>query len=251
MTLGEAITPLSPHEQAFDYPYAAPDEGYLLSDGAVHPLCDMSLLGGRIAVLSVGSNRAPRQLFKKFGAAATVPVTPAKLLDFDICHVANIAPYGAIPCAAFPSPETSVHLNIAWLERAQLAKMHATESLGDAYAFIRWHSAQIQHQMPIQLSVPIYGYASLSGMLPFSDSNTPNALAAIRADGRVFSTATQEMAMRQAQSLSGIAPDLELSDWVQALCADKQMRTEFVQAIARHALGVEAHGWDVMTDLLI
>ena len=245
----DEIVPLTPKEQAFLYPYSAPDGAYLMTEGTVVALEDLSLLQGRIAVLSVGSNRAPRQLLRKFGPAATVPVTPAILHDCDICHVANIAPYGAVPCSAFPSRGTSVRLNIAWLDKVQLAKMHATESLGDAYEFICWHDSKIHHQIEVPAQ-PIYGYASLIGMLPSADQ-MPMALAAIEAQDRSFQTTSQREAMVQAQALSAVGADLALDEWVLFMQQDSKAQEAHRAAIEPFGLKSDILFWDVMTDLLV
>ena len=243
------IIPLTPKEQAFTYPYEAPTGAFLVRDGGVHPLDDLSLLDNRIAVLSVGSNRAPRQLLRKFGADALVPVTPALLSDFDICHVANIAPYGAIPCAAYFSEGTVVQLNIAWLTKAQLAIMHATESLGDAYEFICWHDAQITHQIAVP-SQAVYGYASLEGMLT-SKARLPMGLSGIQAESRRFQAATQQEAMRRAQQLSGIGAGLALEAWVLMMQQDRMMQDEYRRIIAPMGIKSDVQRWDVMADLLV
>lgn len=243
------IIPLTPREQAFNYPYTAPDGAYLMAGGAVQSLKDLAVLEGRIAVLSVGSNRAPRQLLRKFGVDAIVPVTPAILKNCDICHVANIAPYGAIPCSAFPSHGTSVYLNVAWLDSVQLIKMHATESLGDAYEFIRWHPDSIIHQIDVPAQ-PVYGYASLLGMLP-SAKGEPLALLAIKAENRCFETASQSEAMAQAQALSEVGAELSQEEWVIMMQQDQAAQESYRRKIAPMGIRSEVRHWDVMTDLLV
>ena len=60
-------------------------------------------LGWTNSVLSVGSNRAPVQLLRKFGPDSLLPVTLARLHDCDITHAAILGYYAAVPCTAFPS----------------------------------------------------------------------------------------------------------------------------------------------------
>ena len=70
------LTKLSDIDRARLYPYSAPSGGYLLANGALYDLDQKmidrhpSIFDGRTAVLSVGSNRAPVQLRRKFGDAA-------------------------------------------------------------------------------------------------------------------------------------------------------------------------------------
>ena len=60
------------------------------------------IFDGRVAVLSVGSNRAPVQLRRKFGDAAIIPVTPARLFDCDIVHAAMLGFTRRCPAPHFP-----------------------------------------------------------------------------------------------------------------------------------------------------
>ena len=76
----------SKDQRASDYPYAAPEGAYVLVHGRLLQLSNASVLEGRVAVLSVGSNRAPVQLRRKFGNKAVVPVTPLILHDCDVVH---------------------------------------------------------------------------------------------------------------------------------------------------------------------
>ena len=87
-------------QRATDYPYVAPEGAFVLKGGRLAALDDPALLAGRTAVLSVGSNRAPVQLRRKFGDDAIVPVTPAILHDCDIVHAATVSYYGAVSCTA-------------------------------------------------------------------------------------------------------------------------------------------------------
>ena len=56
-----AITPLTMTERADDYPYQAPEASYVISHGCYRLINEDEDLG-RVAVLSVGSNRSPQQL---------------------------------------------------------------------------------------------------------------------------------------------------------------------------------------------
>ena len=90
-------------DRAVNYPYDAPDTAFVFENGRLRSLDDAAILFDRTAVLSVGSNRAPVQLRRKFGDDAIIPVTPAILHDCDIVHAAQLGYYGAVPCTAFPA----------------------------------------------------------------------------------------------------------------------------------------------------
>ena len=72
---------------------------------------------------------------RKFGDAATVPVSRAWLADHDVVYSAHVARYGAIPACLFPAPDTRVAVWITWLDDTQLARMHETEAVGIAYDY--------------------------------------------------------------------------------------------------------------------
>ena len=166
------LAPISELDRARKYPYHAPQGGFILNAGRLLPLTEgdlaasaSAILGGRVAVLSVGSNRAPVQLLRKFGTAATVPVTPARLHDCDIVHAALIGYYAAVPCTAFPSVGTVVDLNVAWLDPEQLVQMHRTEGIGVAYDFVEMDN--VEHLFTLSAAFsgalsdgPVFGYAA-------------------------------------------------------------------------------------------
>ena len=95
------IPQMSMRERALNYPYTAPDGGFMIADGFCTALPENADFSNRIAVLSVGSNRAPVQLFRKFGPQHTVLVTPVQVADCDIVHIANLAPMARYPVPPF------------------------------------------------------------------------------------------------------------------------------------------------------
>ena len=162
---------LSDVDRARLYPYSAPSGGYLLANGVLYDLGQEMIdrhqwiFDGRVAVLSVGSNRAPVQLRRKFGDAAIIPVTPARLLDCDIVHAAMLGFYAAVPCTAFPCAGCIVSLNVAWLDAEQLEQMHRTEGIGVAYNYVMMQDVVHDLLVPDQ---PVYGYSARSGALDYA-----------------------------------------------------------------------------------
>jgi len=204
-------------QRATDYPYAAPEGAFVLKAGRLSALDDPALLAGRTAVLSVGSNRAPVQLRRKFGDDAILPVTPAILHDCDIVHAATVSYYGAISCTAFPSRGTDVMLNVAWLDAAQLAIMHRTEAIGVAYDYVRMLTGTVTH-LPVPsaggdivaASQPVFGYSARSGVLDLGGGQ-PGGLSRIPARNRQFPTLAQESAAALVQAfITGVDPALDL-----------------------------------------
>lgn len=227
------IASLSKLERALDYPYDAPDQAYLIKNGRVLDLDPAYDFVGRVAVLSVGSNRAPVQLNRKFGDATELPVTPVRVHDCDVVHVANLAPYGAVPCSAFPCQGTHIDLNIAWLTPAQLLVMHQTESVGFAYDWVEWDLACIEHQFDGPLD-RLFGYAALAGA--FSDGGEgPFGLQRIIAKNRQFVTKTQ----LQVQDIiyhRYCETRVSLKHWIYQLQTDQLLRNKVASDLRSEAI---------------
>lgn len=244
-------------QRATDYPYAAPEGAFVLKAGRLSALDDPTLLAGRTAVLSVGSNRAPVQLRRKFGDDAILPVTPAILHDCDIVHAATVSYYGAVSCTAFPSRGTDVMLNVAWLDAAQLAIMHRTEAIGVAYDYVRMLTGTVTH-LPVQSaggdivapSQPVFGYSARSGVLDLG-AGQPGGLSRIPARNRQFPTLAQDSAAALVQAfITGVDPALDLGAdrdrFIDRVTGDKPCRL----AVNEHLRGraIPADGpWKVQT----
>ena len=240
------IPKMTMQERAFGYPYSAPDGAFLLQNGYQLALPDSYDFSGRVAVLSVGSNRAPAQLYRKFGESAEVPVTPVQLADCDIVHVANLADYGAVPCSAFPCVGSSVVLNMAWLDPDQLQIMHATESLGEAYDWVEWDREVItplSHHLPDRL----FGYAAIAGAFNLSGGG-PFALSQIAARDRSFAEASQKQMQEDIfAKLGGGVPDIY--QWVEQVQKDAGLRHSIRQRLAEQAVQPERPPWKISADL--
>ena len=135
--ISEELFPnLSSFDRAIKYPYFAPDYSFSFYKGKfIKGIIDN--LTNRIPVLSVGSNRSPYQLKRKFSLSQDICVTPAVLIDSDIVYAASLSAYGSIPATQWPSKGTKVTLNVLWLTEEQLNIMHLTEAIGVAYDFVK------------------------------------------------------------------------------------------------------------------
>lgn len=240
------IPKMTMQERAFGYPYTAPEGAFLLQNGYQLALPDSYDFSGRVAVLSVGSNRAPAQLYRKFGEGAEVPVTPVRVADCDIVHVANLADYGAVPCSAFPCAGSSVVLNMAWLNPDQLEIMHATESLGEAYNWVEWDRdviTPLSHHLPDRL----FGYAAIAGAFNLSGGG-PFALSQIAARGRCFTEASQKQMQEHIFTELGHA-EPDIYQWVEQVQKDAALRHTIRQRLAEQAVQPERPPWQVSADL--
>ncbi len=234
---------ICPLAQAKLYPYPAPDGDFWMRKGLPY-LCPDGISGdelsGRTPVISVGSNRAPLQLRRKFGLDAELPVTACVLNDCDITYAATLSFYCAVPATATPSIGTSVRLNIAWLDDAQLTRMHDTEALGVAYDFIRLNDDIVTIENPTKHAVfnqPIYGYQSRSGLLslPHQIAPLPIAHAAIAAKGRVFESMDELAVLTAVKNLMGGGAS-PLDDWLLNIRGDKGLRLSVVEQMKAYAV---------------
>jgi hypothetical protein len=238
------IPTMTMQERALNYPYEAPAGDYLVKDGQRLPLPESYDFSARTAVLSVGSNRAPVQLMKKFGTTAEVPVTEAVVTGCDVVHVAGLSAYGAVPCAPYPSKGSIVTLNIAWLTNDQLRQMHATESVGIAYDYVEWDVSAVTLTRDIKLDW-LFGYASCIGA--FQHAGSPFALSHIPAKGRIFPERSQVEMQLKLAALTGFG-GIDIHEWVQLIHRDKDVHQRAEQAARVAAILPDNTLWRV-TDI--
>ena len=92
----------------------------------------------------MGSNRSPEQLLRKFGDSETIPVTNARLWDYDVFYSAHVASYGSIPAVLGGAVGTVVDVSVTWLLPHQLQRMHETEAVGKSYDYGESSSLRIE-----------------------------------------------------------------------------------------------------------
>ena len=213
---------------------------YSLSDGIAG-----DELVGRTAVLSVGSNRAPLQLRRKFGAKATLPVTRCRVHHIDIVYAATLSFYCASPATACPSPGTIVDLNIAWLDDNQLLKMHETEALGIAYDYIQFDDGVIDHLDRAHhpdFDQPVFGYQSRSPLLDLGQG--PVAHKKIPSSLRQFTAMTEEDVLNALKD--HVQGEGSLDDWIITMRDDRDYRLSVMDRIADLATDCPEGPWQVL-----
>ncbi len=246
------LSPISEVDRACKYPYDAPEGGFVLAKGRLLRLDQAKLdqmdqdlhrgiLAGRTPVLSVGSNRAPIQLLRKFGPDSFLPVTPARLHDCDITHAATLGYYAAVPCTAFPSSGTVVDLNVVWLDDGQLKQMHRTEGINSVYDFVTMET--VEHQFTVRPG-PVFGYAARAGALDCGDDE-PAGLSAIIAHGRKFKTLTQAEANAKLRQLALVDDDRSMVQFITEMQADKAARHMIIGRLRPHAIQPHNPPWQV------
>lgn len=223
------------------YPFAIPEHSYLYSDGEVRPLDGRAPeLEGRVPVLAVGSNAAPRHLKAKFGqldGAQVIPVERARLFDFDSVYSAHVASYGSIPATLAPSPGTEAALAITWLTRDQLSRMHETE--GANYRFGQLSGVRIEIDGGRALD-HISAYVSVHGCLAVAGA--PSGVTGIAARNRKFGEMSQLEVLAFARDR--FAPGTPLDDFIGEAIVDAGYRRRLTAELKKDALSFAPPGFE-------
>jgi hypothetical protein len=229
-------------ERAINYPYPTPDYAYSFFKGKFIQGIHLDL-EKRIPILSVGSNRAPMQLQRKFSFNQDICVTPAILYDSDIVYAASIAAYGSMPATQWPSIGTEVDLNVLWLTEKQLHIMHLTEAVGVAYNFVKMKSGTVKIK-DFQFSGDIYGYVSVAGAFPFK-LNAPFRLAAILSSNTKLKAIYEEVALDFLMKF--LEPDQTiLREWIKEVIEDKDYRLQLHKKLKSIAIKPDQPNWETI-----
>jgi hypothetical protein len=232
----------TPYNRAVNYPYYAPNYAFSFYKGQfVKGVCFN--LENRIPILSVGSNRSPYQLKRKFSLNEDICVTPAKLFDSDIVYAASISAYGSMPATQWPSEGTVVDLNVLWLKEEQLSIMHLTEDVGIAYHFVKLQQSSVK-LIDFEYSNDIYGYVSIAGVLPFNES-VPKRLSAIYASNiKLDSINEYEALLSTMNILENKKQNLE--QWLTKVIENKKYRYEVHENLKNIALKPKKTNWKII-----
>ena len=202
------------------YPFDPPRHTYLFVDGEMRPL-ERPDTDGRTPLLAVGSNRAPRQLARKYAGfplGNEIPVSVAWLADFDVVYSSHFAGYGSLPARLWPRSGVTVEVGVLWLTDEQLAHMHTTEG-GANYAYGRLSGIRLEVDGAGPMAA-IHGY--LGKRPPLVRSGEPLALAEIAAQNRSGPVLTQQAALDFACGV--LAPDRDTEILLLELLADAELR---------------------------
>ena len=237
-----------PHYRAAGYPYVLLERSFIM-DAGTHRLMEpgdpQADFTGRRPVLAVGSNMSPMQLARKFPdpAHGTIPVTRARLRDFDSVYSTHFSSYGAIPATLFPSPGTTVTLFITWLNAEQEERMHETEVASENYGFCRLDDVEMEIE-----SGPagggstgldyLFAYVSSRGAAAIDGEPVP--LSEVPAENRRWRSLGQpEM---QAHAQATLAPHLSVDAFIRENIENAERRRERTDALHETALAFERPG---------
>ncbi|MFW5834764.1 MAG: hypothetical protein ACOCYE_11780, partial [Pseudomonadota bacterium] len=105
--------------RAESYPYDLREEAFVFRAGRAHPFED-GLLGGRTAVLAIGSNGAPQRLLTKLAMEDTVPVLAARFANHAVVYAASITSYGSVPATFVEAPGATALVAVTFLTDDQM-----------------------------------------------------------------------------------------------------------------------------------
>ena len=229
--------------RALSYPYKIPTNSYIVHGGEhqeLAPCAPMPDVSGRRPVLAVGSNQSPEQLIRKFNGSdlGPIPVIRARLKDFDIVYSPHVASYGSIPATLRHSPGTRVTLFVDWLTPEQESHMHETEIPMGNYHFGELDGIELQLDFgPAMTSA--YVYLSRRGSL--TRDGFPVALAAVRAENRIWASLSQEEIQNHARDITAAGQTLEA--FIRAGIEDVSARQERTRALMSDGLPFNYSGF--------
>ena len=202
------------------YPFGPPRHAYLFVDGEMQLLPRLDT-NGRTPVLAVGSNRSPDQLARKyadFPPGNQIPVSAARLAEFDVVYSSHFARYGSLPARLWPRPGVTVEVGVLWLTDAQLAHMHTTEGAAN-YAYGRLSGIRLEVEGTGSMTA-INGY--LGKRPPVVHEGAPVALAEIAADNRHGPALAQPAALDVARDV--LTTNRNSDAFLLELLADAELR---------------------------
>ena len=242
-------------ERAVGYPWARPAGSYLLVDGEVTLLAEMTAAarerllgeftgdhGDRLPVLSIGSNAAPEVLERKFAhfAAAedrAVLGLGGRLHDFDVGAAAQPTLYGAMPATLFPSPGAAVATTVLWVTPAQFTQLAWTE--------LSYRLGKLRTRFDVDEAAAGFDevLVFVSRFGAFCVEGSPVALAAVPARGRTASALTQEQLLDAVAALA-LGPEANAETLVRAVFEDTgPLLTRIAATVHREALPFSSERW--------
>ena len=238
----ELFPNFSSFDRALNYPYFAPNYSFSFYKGEfIKGICHD--LNNRIPILSVGSNRSPYQLKRKFSLDQNICVTPATLYNSDVVFAASLSSYGSMPATQWPSKGTEVNLNVLWLNEEQLDIMHLSEALGVAYNFVKLKPDTVKIK-DFKYAKQIYGYISIAGVFPFNEYK-PKRLSVINAKNATLKGFSEQKALLSLIQSLGIEVD-KLSEWVYKVISNKTYRISLHKKLKSKAIKPQNPGWEIV-----
>jgi hypothetical protein len=207
--------------RALAYPWARPASSFRLAGDVAAPLEPAAARdgAGRVPLLAIGSNGAPRTLARKLAhlppPERSLAVGAGALHGFDVAATAFPTVYGSFAATLVPSPGTALRCALLWVTPAQLTALAWTETsyrLG-RLAGVRFTPDLAGAPAPTEL------YAFVSRWGARGRDGGPAPLAALEAAGRAVPGVTQEDLLDEAAAAT-LGRDARGPDLVAAIFAD-------------------------------
>ena len=241
--------------RAIGYPWSRPEGSFMVSDGKVTLLEGMgaeerdrsirhftAAEAGRLPVIAIGSNAAPKVLETKFAhfpgeEDRVVLALTGSLHDFDVGVAAQPALYGSMPATIFPSPGTAVRATVLWVTPAQFTQL--------AWSEISYRLGRLRARFEVDESDTeldeVLVFVSRFGA--FCVDGEPVALAAVPATGRTARSLTQEQALDAAAALA-IGPQATAEMLVRAIFEDLgRLGPRLVETVNRESRQFASERW--------
>ncbi len=243
-------------DRALRYPWERPHGSYRLRGGEVDPLDALGAVereamiarfadpaGGRLPLLAIGSNGAPRALQRKFAhfeaeEDRAVLVLAGHLHDFDVGVSPQPAFYGALPATLFPSPGTRVRAAVIWVTPAQFTQLAWSEL---SYGLGSLRTRFEVDGDGIEFDEVLVFVARLGVFCPAGGG--PAALAAIPAQGRTVAALTQKQLLDAAAAMA-LGPEARAEALVRAVFERYgETRDRLAETTHRAALPFASERW--------
>ena len=223
-------------ERALGYPYAIPDQSYIVHNNAVTPMLIEKaevLREHRIPVLAVGSNQSPDQIIRKFHGPdwAPIPCERCVIKDFDTVYSAHISGYGSIAAALHPSPGTTVSLYVNWLHESHMDRMHSTELGNENYVFARLDDVNIQTEHGMTLN-SVHFYNGNAGVVTVDGAPVP--LLEVFAENRQWNAMDQRAIQAHIHEMT--AADLSLEEFILSSISDPDERNRRADIMRKNSV---------------
>ena len=234
--------------RALGYPYPRPAGSFLFSGGTAHELPSETDFSDRTPVLACGSNGAPAQLLRKYGASSDhrIPVTAATLHDICCSYSAHFSSYGSVAAGLHVAPGSLSNVHITWLSEKELARMHETEAIGQNYRYVKIEGVDIRCAQHGAID-SIRAYVSLRGSLLLDGS--PVTLGGIDCQNACFPAMGQQAI--QARLRDSFAPGMDLHDFIRQNITNAKIRAERTALLARHTQAFDHPGVTTLLDQAI
>jgi hypothetical protein len=237
------------------YPFARPAHSYFYCNGSALELVrlrDDRLAGGaleRAAIRHRGVRLAFADYLRHEGITPPAPMAERVAVEgYDVVFAPHFAPYGSIPATLAPSPGTAVTVSITYLDRTQLALMHATEIGGVNYAYGRLTGARLEVDGPgMEADGPsmadhVFCYLTRHGNLLLDGA--PVAFTPISANARALAQRTQEEMLGHARDV--IAPHSRLDRFILELIEDRALRAKRTARLRERAEPLEGSFFEII-----